>query len=319
MADLPDHYGTLGLSPDADEVVVRAAFKALILKYHPDTSEEADATMKAVEINAAFGVLGNKTRRARYDTARRKLIAGSSLPRSEGENFGGSSSTPQPADAIRKPRSEARRFWAAVAGGVAIAIALIAYSAGRQGSPTAHAIAPSASGIASDSIPQTQSAADPIASPSTDTMPRWIAPRTNRDFTQLDFKDIEAAARALRQTVDRSGFEGARAWSEGCHAQVQSSPVWATADRCAAFDYAAHLVDARMARSARGRRNGYFQFQIDNAALGYDTLNPGVDVVQERLRRIQAAAEPAVAEAFDSSTPKKRHKAWRGRRRAHHR
>ena len=67
MAEIPDHYAALSVVPDSDATVIRAAFKALMLKYHPDTNGSPDATQRAMEINAAWSVLGNPRSRACYD------------------------------------------------------------------------------------------------------------------------------------------------------------------------------------------------------------------------------------------------------------
>ncbi len=70
MANTPDYYAVLGVAPSSDEVVIRAAFKALMLKYHPDTNKSPDAAACATAINAAHAVLGNKAARAAYDGQR---------------------------------------------------------------------------------------------------------------------------------------------------------------------------------------------------------------------------------------------------------
>lgn len=63
------HYEILGLLSTADDVVVKAAFKALAQKYHPDKCkldpEEANRWM--VALNAAHAVLCNKAKRKAYD------------------------------------------------------------------------------------------------------------------------------------------------------------------------------------------------------------------------------------------------------------
>ena len=35
-----DHYAALGIAPDADQEVIKAAFRALAKKYHPDTAAD---------------------------------------------------------------------------------------------------------------------------------------------------------------------------------------------------------------------------------------------------------------------------------------
>jgi len=70
MYDGTDHYAVLGLHPSADEVVVHAAWKALLRKHHPDTNPDDKSGARAREINEAFAVLGKPEARARYDRTR---------------------------------------------------------------------------------------------------------------------------------------------------------------------------------------------------------------------------------------------------------
>lgn len=65
-----DYYEVLGVSSKSDEVVIRAAYKAMMLKYHPDTSAAPGAEARAKAINEAFAVLGNPEERKKYDAAR---------------------------------------------------------------------------------------------------------------------------------------------------------------------------------------------------------------------------------------------------------
>jgi curved DNA-binding protein CbpA len=63
------YYEVLGLIKDADDVVVRAAYRALVQKYHPDKQKFDPKICHRVmtELNAAYGVLGNKNKRKLYD------------------------------------------------------------------------------------------------------------------------------------------------------------------------------------------------------------------------------------------------------------
>src|SRR5688572_11008558 len=67
---MPDHYATLGLSPTSDQVVVRAAYLALMRRYHPDNNPSEAAAERTRAINDAYAVLGDPERRADYDTMR---------------------------------------------------------------------------------------------------------------------------------------------------------------------------------------------------------------------------------------------------------
>ena len=66
----PDYYATLGLSPTSEDVVIRAAYRALIRRYHPDGNASAPAAARARAINAAYAVLSDPDKRAEYDEMR---------------------------------------------------------------------------------------------------------------------------------------------------------------------------------------------------------------------------------------------------------
>jgi curved DNA-binding protein CbpA len=66
----PDHYAELGVAPDSEDVVIRAAYKALMMKYHPDRNPGAEAEGRARRINLAYAILGDAAARRAYDIAR---------------------------------------------------------------------------------------------------------------------------------------------------------------------------------------------------------------------------------------------------------
>jgi curved DNA-binding protein CbpA len=64
-----DYYTILGVLPSAEIIVIKAAYKALIKVYHPDRckgSKEA-AHVKTVELNEAYAVLSDTSKRLEYD------------------------------------------------------------------------------------------------------------------------------------------------------------------------------------------------------------------------------------------------------------
>jgi curved DNA-binding protein CbpA len=67
MPGLRSLYDVLNVAPEAEPVVVEAAYKALIKKYHPDQAVEAPVSKNATAINEAFAVLKDPTKRADYD------------------------------------------------------------------------------------------------------------------------------------------------------------------------------------------------------------------------------------------------------------
>src|SRR5512135_2185429 len=62
-----DYYKILQVDPSAEDEVIKAAYKRLALKYHPDTNKSPDASQRMKEINEAYQVLSNPTKRASYD------------------------------------------------------------------------------------------------------------------------------------------------------------------------------------------------------------------------------------------------------------
>lgn len=67
MANLRSLYDVLNVAPEAEPVVVEAAYKALIKKYHPDQAAPTPVSKDATAINEAFAVLKDPTKRADYD------------------------------------------------------------------------------------------------------------------------------------------------------------------------------------------------------------------------------------------------------------
>jgi molecular chaperone DnaJ len=69
MAAPLDHYAALGVAKDADPEVIRAAYRVLAKKYHPDTSPDksSDNLHRFRQISEAHSVLSDIARRAEYD------------------------------------------------------------------------------------------------------------------------------------------------------------------------------------------------------------------------------------------------------------
>lgn len=72
MTSDDDLYEVLGVLPDAEQVVITAAFRALVSKYHPDrwTGDPAQAHAQTVRLNKAYEVLGDPAKRSAYDRTR---------------------------------------------------------------------------------------------------------------------------------------------------------------------------------------------------------------------------------------------------------
>lgn len=67
-----DFYKILQIDPDADPIVVTAAFRVLARRFHPDRQASKTDERSMAELNRAYAVLRDPEARRRYD-AERKL------------------------------------------------------------------------------------------------------------------------------------------------------------------------------------------------------------------------------------------------------
>ncbi|MEX2229236.1 MAG: molecular chaperone DnaJ [Dehalococcoidia bacterium] len=67
MNSQADLYETLGVTRDAPAADIKRAFRRLAMEYHPDRNKEDGAEQRFKQINAAYEVLSDPEKRARYD------------------------------------------------------------------------------------------------------------------------------------------------------------------------------------------------------------------------------------------------------------
>lgn len=67
-----DLYAILQVHPQAEQVVIEAAYRKLIRKYYPDVNQSPDAHERTVELNDAYAVLSDPARRRSYDAGSRQ-------------------------------------------------------------------------------------------------------------------------------------------------------------------------------------------------------------------------------------------------------
>ena len=68
--EFKDYYTILGVPPEADDKEIKAAYRKLARKYHPDVNADADAESKFKEVAEAYKVLKDAEKRAEYDQLR---------------------------------------------------------------------------------------------------------------------------------------------------------------------------------------------------------------------------------------------------------
>ncbi|WP_036450785.1 DnaJ C-terminal domain-containing protein [Mycoplasmopsis opalescens] len=62
-----DFYEILGVSKDATDAEIKAAYRKLAMEYHPDKLKDGSSDKKMQELNEAYEVLRDKTKRENYD------------------------------------------------------------------------------------------------------------------------------------------------------------------------------------------------------------------------------------------------------------
>jgi DnaJ-class molecular chaperone len=84
-----DPYSVLGVAKSASDAEIKKAFRQLAKKYHPDTKGgDKEAQKKFQEISAAYDIVGDKEKRAKFD---RGEIDANGNPRYEAQGFHGGS------------------------------------------------------------------------------------------------------------------------------------------------------------------------------------------------------------------------------------
>jgi curved DNA-binding protein CbpA len=66
---IPDPYATLGVPRAATSGQLRAAYRRLAKRHHPDLHADARATQQMRQINQAWEILSSPSRRAEYDAS----------------------------------------------------------------------------------------------------------------------------------------------------------------------------------------------------------------------------------------------------------
>lgn len=85
-----DYYDILGISRSASAEEIKRAYRNLARKYHPDVNKQAGAEEKFKEINEAYDVLSEDSKRRAYDRFGHEAVNGAAAgPGGYGAGFGG--------------------------------------------------------------------------------------------------------------------------------------------------------------------------------------------------------------------------------------
>ena len=71
---MQNHYAILGVSPGATPEVIKTSYRRKANQYHPDKNPSLDAASRFREIQEAYEVLSDETRRKAYDDNRRRSL-----------------------------------------------------------------------------------------------------------------------------------------------------------------------------------------------------------------------------------------------------
>jgi DnaJ-class molecular chaperone len=120
------HYQVLGVQPDAEDLVIKAAYRALAQRYHPDKWDglETEAQQRMAEINAAYAVLSDADKRREYDAELKSSEDTTSAPKQGPTDFY-SEGSQQPIRESRKFADYFKRFKWHILIGVALTITII--------------------------------------------------------------------------------------------------------------------------------------------------------------------------------------------------
>lgn len=238
MAAAPDYYAMLGVTPDADEAVIRAAWKALLRKYHPDTArDEPDAADRTRAINAAWAVLGNNNRRIAYDLQR-------AAPPDDTARPSWASPYPMPP---RRGAGTTLALILAFVGLPAVAITLpgvpgqvAAMLPGGDGGSAASFTRSSFRQVRRLLTPAGFGADSAVASPAVPISTPAPAPvSVAAGAPQFDRATIRLAVRQYDRVMRRDGRPGVAAFSRACSRRAASLARWESNDFCTAFEIAA--------------------------------------------------------------------------------
>lgn len=309
MTNISDYYAILGVRPNSDDVVVQAAYRALIRKYHPDTNKSPDATIRCAKINEAYATLGDPTKRKTYDRIRQERADAKNSerssppppppppPQSGPQERGAPNAHDGAATLEHEPAKISKFVWWIILAGIILLIWV-----GNTRSTTTSTGEQSPAQYQDTSSSEENGAilaADNALDAASNSVILDVKAPQELPVVAVQFDNIERAARSFDRVLNKAGIAGARKYSESCHSAVARSPSWNGADECAAFDFAARFVDQGMVTVAGIPANNYFAFKSENEADDYSLFQAPSYVVAERIEKIRKFVGPVVTQEIE--------------------
>ena len=71
---MKNHYAVLGLESDASAAAIKSAYRKKASEFHPDKNMAADAADNFREVQEAYDLLADASKRRLYDESRRRNL-----------------------------------------------------------------------------------------------------------------------------------------------------------------------------------------------------------------------------------------------------
>ncbi len=273
-------YSLLNVLPDADPVVIEAAYKALMKRHHPDIQPGSGgvAERRAAELNQAYQTLRDPERRAAYDADER---ARQERHRAE---LARAFEPPAPRAAPPSPpRSEPVRAgqraaaWIGAAGILMLGGAIYLLAQGMDA---------------------------PVVRP-----PAAVSEQPGRSPRQAEqaFRDqpvnrgqVEKAVTEFRRIAGSSGIPGAAAYSEHCFDVQSRTRGISDFDHCVAFDHLASrgdLVERSVSSAASPDARFQPQSLVTRHIRAAELIARDPSLIEARLFEIRRLADNEIARA----------------------
>lgn len=290
-----DYYAVLGVSPTSEAIVIKAAFKALMLKYHPDTNKSADAAEKAQAINAAYAVLGDPDKRRAYDRQREAYTASPDVD-DNSEATRQASSKSDRSTSFRSGQTQAntdseavvedegttpsgRLKWKILASAAVISgigILLINVSVNHEAEASSD----------SSQYPAVYESAEVAADG------QYLAPQNilAESPPVISEADVLEGMDHFTNTFKNEGFFGVVEESRRCFEQASQSPSWQSIDRCEAYGAEADKFALSLYMTSGGPgADAFFGGKLSGAAASqYQALGQPYSFGLERTAQIKA-------------------------------